>query len=91
MYELNISVHYSKSHIIKKIAKLIEDFIKSNNGIIICSLIDNKSTLSIAINKEHEKDIKNKMLEILPELIVSEYKYEYLNNHKKQNIFHNLN
>ena len=79
MYELTISITFSKSKMIEHIAKDLENEVKLVGGMIVCGLFDGRASLSLAVPSKDKQFIKAKVLDIISEKIVTNYKYEFLN------------
>lgn len=86
MYELTISIFYNRSNIIEQIATELENEIKLSDGLMVCGLFDGRAQLSLAVKQSKKDFIKAKILCVVSDALVSNYKYEYLNEHIYENL-----
>ena len=79
MYELTLSASLSNSLMIEHIKSHIKNQIEENSGIIVSMLHMGKAMLTIAVPKNIENVVKDKIISLVAQEIISSYKREIFN------------
>ena len=86
MYELTISNQKEKLKFMEFAYEKLKPHVENSKGLIVFESVGDRSNISFAVPNNQKSFYKAFTLELVSEIMVMDYKYDYLKNHLSSKI-----